>query len=73
MHVRDAAGAASKLGAIYPTNRAHLFRFWRLRLHSWLFCSTLVFSQPAGGASQFAGGHLVPTFLLISTPASSAA
>jgi hypothetical protein len=47
-HVRDAAGAASKLGAIYSTNRAHRFHFRCLPLHSWLPCFILVFSQPVG-------------------------
>jgi hypothetical protein len=60
------------LGVFYPQT-AHLFYFQRLSLHSWSFRFIQVFSQPGGGASQFAGGRPVPTTLLISTAVSSAA
>jgi len=73
LHVRDAAGAAPNLGVFYPSNRAHLSHFRWPRLHLRSFCSTMVFSQPAGGAAQFAGSYLVLPLVPILTPASSAA
>jgi hypothetical protein len=73
LHVRDAAGAARTLGVFYPPNRAHLFPLRWPWLHCWLCCSTKAFSQPGGGAAQFAGGYLVPLSVPILTAASSAA